>query len=225
MRPIQNAGGHVGLTARNYPIAASAAISAGQVVKLSAGKVISAVAAETGAVLGIAAENHPGAADVLNPRANGTEILVYDNPELIFECPVPVIEAAAANSSATAVAAKSGEVAATTADDAFNGGVLVLKSKASGSTNTDPVGKRMDITDYAKTNLVFTKASGGVANAGDRYEVYPPVGFTAGALDSSGFARLLVSATGATSVKVVGHDYDRHMIRCKAAKHALASST
>ena len=106
MRPIQNAGGHVGLTARNYPIAAATAISAGEVVKLSAGLVVAAAAAETGAILGIAAENHPGTADALNARANGTEILVYDNPELIFECPVPVI--AAASGSATTIVPDSG---------------------------------------------------------------------------------------------------------------------
>ena len=85
MRPIQNAGGHVGLTARSYPIAYNTAISSGQVVKLSAGKVVSAVAAETSPILGIAAENHPGVPDALNYRANGPEILVYDSPELIFE--------------------------------------------------------------------------------------------------------------------------------------------
>ena len=39
---------------------------------------------------------------------------------------VPQITAAAANNSATAVAARSGDVAAAIADDAFNGGVLVL---------------------------------------------------------------------------------------------------
>ena len=36
MRAIQNAGGNVGLSARNYPIAAATAIQAGQVVKLCA---------------------------------------------------------------------------------------------------------------------------------------------------------------------------------------------
>ena len=220
MRPIQNAGGHVGLTARNYPIAYNTAVTAGEVVKLSAGLVVAAAAAETGAILGIAAENHPGTADALNARANGTEILVYDNPELIFECPVPVIEAVATNSSATAVAAKSGEVAATTADDAFNGGVLVLIGKAAASTNTDPIGKHIPVTDYAQTNRVFTKASGGVANSGDMYECYPPLGSAIGGLDD-GRSNLLVSATGATSIKVIGHDFDRHMIRCMAKFHSL----
>ena len=114
MRPIQNAGGHVGLTARNYPIAAATAVSAGQVVKLSGALVVTAAANETGAILGIAGENHPGAADVLNPRANGDQILVYDNPELIFECPVPTVTAA--SGSATTLVPKSGDVAAAIAE-------------------------------------------------------------------------------------------------------------
>lgn len=222
MRPIQNAGGHVGLTARNYPIAAATAISAGQVVKLSGGLVISAVAAETGAILGIAAENHPGTADALNFRADGTEILVYDNPELIFECPAP--EIAAASGSATTIVPASGDVAAAAADDAYNGSVLVLKSKAADSTNTDPVGKHIVVTDYAKTGTIITKASGGTPSAGDVYEMYPAIGSTIGGLDATAFSKLLVSATGATAIKVVGHDFDRGMIRLMAVKHALGGT-
>lgn len=221
MRPIQNAGGHVGLTARNYPIAAATAISAGQVVKLSGGLVISAVAAETGAILGIAAENHPGTPDALNFRANGTEILVYDNPELIFECPVP--EIAAASGSATTIVPAAGDVAATAADDAYNGSVLVLKSKAADSANTDPVGKHIVVTDYAKTGTIITKASGGTPSAGDVYEMYPAIGSAIGGLDAA-FSKLLVSVTGATAIKVVGHDFDRGMIRLLAVKHALGGT-
>ena len=211
----------MGLTARNYPIAAATEVSLGQVVKLSGAVVVTAAANETGAVLGIAGENHPGAADALNPRANGDRILVYDNPELIFECPVPVVTAS--GGSATTLVPASGEVAAAIADDAFNGGVLVLRSKAAASTNTDPVGKRITVSDYAKSGTVITKPSGGVPSAGDVYELYPPVGSAVGGLDS-GRGKLVLSAAGAASVKVVGHDYDRSMIRCMAVKHVLGGT-
>ena len=221
MRPIQNAGGHVGLTARSYPIAYDTAVSKGQVVKLSGALVVTAAANETGAVLGVAAENHPGAADVLNPRANGTEILVWDNPELISECPVSVI--AAASGSATTVVPAGGDVASAVADDGYNGGVLVLIAKAANSANTDPVGKRIPITDYTKSGTVITKASGGTPSAGDKYELYPAVGSTICGLDS-GRQNLVVSATGASALRVIGHDYDRHMIRCMAVKHALGGT-
>ena len=79
MHPVQNVdGGSVLQTARNYPIDAATVIDAGAVVKLSGGKVVLAAAAETGAILGIAAEFHSGTEDALNLRANGKEIVVTD---------------------------------------------------------------------------------------------------------------------------------------------------
>lgn len=128
MRPIQNAGGEETIRERSYPVAKATAITAGQVVQLSGGKVVPAAAAQTAAILGIAGEDHSGTADILNPRADGDEILVCDNPGLIFECPVPTIRAAS-GSAATLVPA-SGDIAAGAADDAYNAAVLVLKSKA-----------------------------------------------------------------------------------------------
>ena len=169
MRPIQNAGGHVGLSARNYPVAADAAITAGQVVKLTGARVASAAANETGAILGIAAESHPGVADVLNSRANGEEILVYDNPGLIFECPAPLIEAA--SGTAATVVAKAGDLAASVADGGYTDSVLQLTAKAAGSANADPIGARARVTGYTKTGTVLAKESGGVPSAGDVYEL------------------------------------------------------
>lgn len=224
MKPIQNAGGFVGLTARNYPCAYNTAISEGMVVKLSAGLVVAASAAETGAILGIAAENHPGTADALNARANGTEILVYDNPELIFECPAPVI--AAASGSATTIVPDSGEVDSTSNDDSFNNSVLMLVAKAAASTNTDPVGKHITVTDYAKSGTVISKASGGTPSAGDKYEVYPALGANVGGIASlraTYIDKLVVTTKGAANIKCVGHDYDRHMIRLMAILHSLGA--
>jgi hypothetical protein len=212
MRPIQNAGGHVGLTARNYPIAYNTAISAGEVVKLSAGLVVAADANETGPILGIAAENHPGTADALNARANGTEILVYDNPELIFECPAPTFKAS--GGSATTVTAATSQVACTTAD-AFNGGYLV-----------SPAGKKRAVTDFANasTTDTFTVPSGETAAANDVYTLYPPIGSKGyWRLDSTTLSKIVLNAAGCTALKVVGHDFERGMIRLKAYFHSLAS--
>lgn len=74
-------GGSVLQTARNYPIDATTEIQAGAVVKLSAGKVVLAAAAETGGILGIAAEFHSGKEDALNLRANGEWIRVCRQPD------------------------------------------------------------------------------------------------------------------------------------------------
>lgn len=222
MHPVQNAdGGSVLQTARNYPIDATTEIQAGAVVKLSAGKVVLAAAAETGGILGIAAEFHSGKEDALNLRANGTQILVCDNPTLIFECPAPTIKAA--SGSATTIVPETGDVDATAADDAFNNAVLVLKSKAANSGNTDAVGTQIVVTDYAKTGTVMTKASGGVPGAGDVYEVYPVIGAAIGGIASLGDKRLGITlkTVGATKIRCIGHDYERGKIRLMAIGHAL----
>ena len=218
MYPIQNADGHVGITKREYPIAANTAIRTGQVVQLSGGKVISAVAAQTGAILGVAGENHPGVADALNPRADGERIFVCDSPYLMFECPVPVFTAA--SGSATTVVLSS--LASALADDSLNNGMLVLKEKAAESGNTDPLGKEIPIADYTKSGTVITKASGGTPSAGDKYELYPPIGSAVAALDSTLFSHLVLTASGATAIRVVGWDTERGMLRCMAALHTLA---
>jgi len=211
MKPIQNAGGHVGCTARPYPIAYNTAISAGAVVKLSAGLVVLAAANESGAILGIAAENHPGAADALNLRANGTEILVYDNPELVFECPAPTF--AASGGSATTVTAATSAVASTTAD-IFNGGFLV-----------SPKGNKRAITDFANASSTntFTVPSGETAAASDVYTCYPPVGFITGYRLNTTFDGLILSNTGLSNIKVVGYDFERKMVRLMAVLHALGT--
>ena len=222
MHPVQNAdGGSVLQTARSYPIDAATVIDAGAVVKLSAGKVVLAAAAETGAILGIAAEYHSGTEDALNLRANGKEILVCDNPTLIFECPVPTIKAA--SGSATTIVPAEGDVDADAADDAFNNAILVLKEKTTNSTNTDALGKQIVVTDYTKTGTVMTKASGGTPSAGDVYEVYPVIGAAIGGVASLGDKRLGITlkTVGATKIRCIGHDYERGTIKLMAIGHAL----
>ena len=222
MHPVQNAdGGSVLQTARNYPIDATTEIQAGAVVKLSAGKVVLAAAAETGAILGIAAEFHSGKEDALNLRANGEWIRVCDNPTLIFECAAPMIKAA--SGSATTIVPATGDVDASAADDAFNNAVLVLRRKAAASTNTDALGTQIVVTDYAKTGTVMTKASGGVPGAGDVYQVYPVIGAAIGGVASLGDKRLGITlkTVGATKLRCIGHDYERGAIKLMAIGHAL----
>ena len=221
MQPIQNADGHVALSARSYPVAGSTKLSAGQVVKLSGGAVVSAAEAETGAILGICAENHGGRADALNLRADGPVVRVYDAPTLIFECPAPVFTAS--GGSATTVTAASTAVACSTAD-AFNGGWLKLKEKAAGSGNTDALGTLIPVTDYAQAEGVstFTRASGATASAGDVYYVFPPVGATGVcSLDAATHGMLVLTGAGCTKIKVVGHDHERNTLRLMAVEHAL----
>ena len=221
MRAIQNGDGHVGLTARAYPIDKTAAIRRGQVVKLSGGRVVSAAAEETAPILGIAAESHSGEADVLNGRSNGGEIMVYDNPTLIFECPGPVF--AASGGSAAAVTAAAADVSCATAD-AFRGGRLKLKKKAPLSGNGDRAGTVREVESFASSGgtATFTVASGGVAGSGDEYYLFPPLG-AAGVmgLDGGTRAKMVLSAAGCTMIKVVGWDLERNMLHLMAVEHSL----
>lgn len=221
MYPIQNAGGHVGLSAREYPIDAGTAIVVGQVVKLSGGLVVSAIAGETGPILGIAAENHSAQADALNERSTGLSIKVYDNPELIFECKAP--EFTANGGTETTVTAGASDVACATAD-AFNGGYLQLLRKGESSGNSDGEGQLIRVTDYAQAESVstFTRESGGTAASGDVFRVYPPVGaVNVCALDSGTRTHFVLTGAGCSKIKVIGHDYERGMLRLMAVEHTL----
>lgn len=217
MRAYQLFNGGEIYSAREYDIATSTEIKEGQIVKLSGGLVVAATTTETGAILGIAAETHSGSADALNLRSNGPKIKVWDAEDLVSACKVPVIEAT--GGSATTVTTD--ELGAYSADD-FNGGFLKLISKASGSTNTDPIGTVKAITDYTYTASgtvsTFTVASAGTANDGDKYELYAPVGLAKMALDS-GIKKIAYTGVSCTSLKVVGRIEDTSEILVKAASH------
>ena len=220
MKPYQKADGQVLISAREYDIAYNTAVKAGQVVALSEGLVTVAAANITAQILGIAAEDHPGTADALDPRANGTKIMVWDDPMLIFQCPVPVADAT--GGSATTMTANT--LGAFSNDD-FNGGYIMLVEKAEGSTNTDQVGKVDRITDYAYTSSgtvsTFTKASGGTPYSGDKYAIFPPIGFKKGNLDSTTRDKLVLTATANLPIKVVGRDIERGLVNMMALLHAL----
>lgn len=219
MKFYQKLDGQITKSAREYDIAYNANIKAGSLVKLSEGKVISAVAAETGALLGVAAENHSGAADALDPRANGTKILVCDDPSAVYQCKAP--EVTAASGSATTLVFTAGQYFA--ADD-FNGGYVKLISKASDSTNTDEIGKVRAITDYAvtaSTSGTFTLESGGTPSAGDVYAVFPPVGFAKGNLNSDRTG-LVLSASASLPLRVIGADVGMGKINLMIKKHVFA---
>lgn len=202
MRIFQNVDGGPIITAREYDIAPETAVKPGQVVKIVEGLVVPGTAAQTTAIIGIAAEAHPGVEDVLNPRANGKRILVYDNPKTLFRCAAPIV--AATGGTATTMTATT---LAAFANDDFNGGYAMLVEKAEGSGNTDAVGSVKRITDYGYnatgTVSTFTFAAGATAAAGDKYAIFPPFGFAKGNLDAE-LCALTLTATAALALEVVG---------------------
>lgn len=219
MKFYQKLDGGAHISAREYNIASDADIKEGQAVKLSEGRVVSALAAETGALLGVAAETHSGSADALDPRANGTRLLVIDDPGAVYQCAAPTVTAS--GGSATTLTFAAGQHFA--ADD-FNGGCVKLVSKASGSTNTDAVGTVRAISDFSvteSTSGTMTLESGGTPNAGDVYAVFPPVGFAKGNLNTSRDG-IVLSASASLPLRVIGADVGFDKINIMVKKHAFA---
>ena len=216
MKPYQSVDGDVMLGVRIYDIDPDTVIIAGQVVVLKAGKVEAASEAQTGAILGVAAETHPGRNDAIDPRANGNEILVYDSPNMIMRCKAPTM--AATGGSATTFVCTS---MAAFADNDFKGGYIRLVEKGEESTNEDAIGQIREITASAGTSKTLTVESGGAICAGDVYEIYPPLGFAKGNLDKEK-AGLSLAATAALVLKVVINRRNG-FIGLMAASHALTN--
>ncbi|MBQ7567063.1 MAG: hypothetical protein IJT18_08075 [Oscillospiraceae bacterium] len=219
MKFYQKADGGVLASTREYDIAKTTEIKCGQVVVLTEGLVAAAAANGTTRILGVAAEDHSGAADALNPRSNGTKILVIDAPDAIFRCKAPIMTAT--GGSATTVTANT--LAAFSNDD-FNGGYLLLVEKGASSTNTDPIGTIKRITDYSYNSTgtvsTFTVASGATAAEGDKFVVFPPIGFAKGNLSSTRDA-LVLTATAGIPLKVVGRIEETQEICMMANTHLL----
>lgn len=209
-----NSGSQV-MAAKEYDIAAATAITEGSFVKLSAGKVINVVVADTAAILGVAAENHGGSADAFNVRANGLKIKVWDSPSAAYETPAP--RATATSGSTTTMAATG---LATFADSDFVGGYIKLVSKVAASTNTDPIGTVYPVTgSTASTKLfTFTKTAGGAVTAGDIFEIYPPIGFAKGNFDAT-FSKYDLTATAAISVRTAAVDTAKGTVTLEAVLH------
>ena len=216
MNIIYNSNGSQVDSVKEYDIAYNTAVSIGQVVKLSAGKVVLAAAGETGAILGIAYENHPGTADALNPRANGTRIKVLDAPNAVFECAAPQITATGGSTTTFVASTVSGF-----ADGDFTGGKMKLIAKGASSTITDPVGAIYPITGSTAASGTFTTTTtitGGVT-AGDIFAIFPPIGFQKGNLDS-GISKLVLTASAAIPFRVSSEsETDRNTIQFDAALH------
>ncbi len=220
MKVAYNANGSEKTAMREYDIAPATVIALDQVVKMSAGKVVLALAAETGPILGIVAEAHSGAADTLNPRSNGARIKVFDGPDAIYECPAVRVTA----TGGTTTTFVTSTLAAGLADNDFAGGKMKLISKVAASANTDPVGTVYPITasTAATGTLTTTQAAGGAITAGDVFDIYPPVGFAKGNLDAN-ITKLVLTATAALPLRVANMDTDRGVIQFEAALHQHAN--
>lgn len=208
MHQIMDVSGAVLHSEREYDIASTTAITVGQVVKMTSGLVVAALAAETGAILGVAAESHPGTADALNPRSNGTKIIVHDAPGAIFECPaIELNPSSAGNATTVKFTAASG-----IGSNVFDGGYI---KDSTGSV------RRITSSTESSGTVTLTVESGYDIPTTETFLLFPPVGFGKGNFSSDG-TKLVVSATAALPVQVVGRDEANGKIWIAATKHMLA---
>ena len=227
MKFYQKLDGAVHVSAREYDIAGGTAISEGQLVKLSEGFVVPAAADETEAILGIAAENHSGVADAIDPRADGKKIFVIDDPCVVMQCKAPEVTATAG--SETTLQADGLNIFS---NGDFNGGYVKLIRKAeksedadaleqAQSKNTDVIGQVRRITDFTDGTLTLEK--GGAPEVGDVYALFPPIGFAKGNLSADG-ASLVLTKTAELPVMVMGRDLGLGKINLIAKKHLFAAN-
>jgi len=199
---------------KEFPIAASTAVSLGEVVALSAGKVAEVDADQDDPVLGVAAENHDGAT---SGRQSGTAIKVYCSPTAVFKVKAPEVVADSGNTT-TLVDASYG----TPSNDAFNGGFLKLVSRGTGSTLSLNPGDIVEITDFATSSGTFTGTFTGGTTAGDTYKLFPPVGSYTWDLNAAA-TNIDLNTGGGFAMQVVGVDLENDWIYFKFRLHQLGS--
>jgi hypothetical protein len=219
MNVVYDASGSQVAGIKEYDIAAATAVSIGQVVKLTSGKVVLALVGETSPIIGVACEAHPGSADTLNPRANGLKIKVLNSPSAVFECTAPNMTATSGSTTTFVTTAYTGG-----ADSDMVGGKIKLITKGASSTITDPVGTVYPVTGSTAASGTFTTTAtitGGVT-AGDIFAIFPPIGFQKGNLDA-GISKLVLTASAAIPFMVSDTDTDRNTIQFDAALHQLAN--
>ncbi|MBP5245329.1 MAG: hypothetical protein K6D98_05235 [Clostridiales bacterium] len=192
---------------KEYDIASATAITAGELVGIDDNLVVKANSGDY--ILGVAAEDHPGTADILNPRANGTKIRVNVTYGAVYSVPSPKYTAAA--SSATTIVTTSAGLSTSIA-----GACAVLVYKTPTSTNTDKIGakRRISACAISGATATLTVASGGTACAGDIYALIPDVG-TEMYLDTAGTGVAFYNSASTVKLISVCSDCDAAFIGVK----------
>jgi len=209
MRQVSDVSGAVLHSTREYEIDAATKVVIGQVVKLAEGKVVPALAAETGAILGYAMENHPGTEDALNTRANGKRIIVQDAPGALAASPAPRVTA----TGGTETTITASGVAAFTAN-VFKGGFV--------KSLEDGLVREITASAVASGVLTLTVEKGRAPVEGEEFVLFPPRGFVGGNLAADG-RKLVLTATANLPLMVVGRDEANNEIWTVAVKHVLAA--
>jgi len=144
-----------------YYIPTATAIVKGQVLSFTVGTGIVAYDATDAddPLIGVAAEAHAA--------NSGYEILVYDDPNIVFKC-IPATESTTTGGDATSWIDSS----LTAADDVFNGGHIVITG--TNSITGFSIGDVLDISDFANSGGDCTvSGAGGTIAAGMTGYIFP----------------------------------------------------
>jgi hypothetical protein len=165
--PVKRIGGGP-ITPKPYYIASAEAIVKGMPVTYGVAGIADYDATDADdPIRGIAAEDHDGSTA---GRQSGYEILIYDDPDIIFAC-IPHTLSTTTGGDATSWIDSS----LTAANDVFNGGKIVIVS--TNSIAGFNVGDVLDITDFANSGGDATvTGAGGTIAAGMTGYIYPGYG-------------------------------------------------
>jgi hypothetical protein len=165
--PVKRLGGGP-ITPKPYYIATNAAVVKGSPVTYGVTGIVAYDATDADdPIRGIAAEDHDGSTA---GRESGTEILIYDDPDIVFAC-IPATESTTTSGDATSWIDSS----LTAADDVFNGGHIVI-TYTNGIAGFK-VGDVLTITDFANSGGDCTvSGAGGTIAAGMKGYIYPGYG-------------------------------------------------
>jgi hypothetical protein len=213
-------GGAIEATARY--IATNVAIEKGEIVQYG----VTGITALTEGTdfddpaFGVSAENHDGSTP---GRQSGTEILVYDNPMIVFQH-VPSTESTTTGGDATSWIDSS----LTAADDVFNGGHIVITD--TNNVAGFSVGDVLTITDFANSGGDCTvSGAGGTIAAGMKGYIYPgyaAIGSYAFDLNSDGMA-IDMDTAGGQSLIIEDVKWDAQLkkatVYCRLRLHQLGN--
>lgn len=196
-----------------FDIASNTVIEFGEIVGLTAGKVVSAGTGGTAALLGMAAEPHDGASP---GRQSGKKIKVYCSPTAVFKCrPAQTVE----NTGVSATTFT--DAAYTSTNDLMNGGYLKMLSISTLTVTT--AGGLVPVTDSAAAGTLTGVFTGNLAD-GDEALLLPPVGQVGFELNADSTNLNLKSAANSiTTIQIVDVDPVQELVYFTLALHKFGA--
>ena len=187
----------------NYvPVKKDKAIKRGQTVSLVDGM---AEASSTAPFIGVAAADHSGKPDPLNPGSDAVYIPVIVSPDAVYECDPQYITFTSGGTATTAIVTGSALASTPTAD--LIGSRIVCVSKGALSANKDGIGAIRAVTNYADATKTLSVEAGGVIGDGDVYAFIPKLNFGRMSMDA-GCESPVISSTSSI-LTVVNFDMAR----------------